>query len=100
MTGNTKLGKQEVQHELDQLNSGAADNWEIIDGKLHKQFKFDDFEAAMQFMLAVAGEAEALDHHPEWCNVYNRVTVDLTTHSADGITALDFALASKMEALC
>jgi 4a-hydroxytetrahydrobiopterin dehydratase len=53
----------------------------------------------MEFMQSVAEEADAMDHHPEWCNVYNRVTVDLVTHSAGGITALDFRLAAKMQSL-
>lgn len=62
-----------------------------------KQFRFDDFPAAMAFMLRVAFEAEKMDHHPEWSNVYNRVEVRLTTHDAGGLTEKDVALAQAME---
>jgi 4a-hydroxytetrahydrobiopterin dehydratase len=70
-----------------------------VDGKLHRDYKFADFSHAFGFMAAVATVAEKLDHHPDWTNVYNRVTVDLNTHDAGGITVLDFELAAKMEAL-
>lgn len=62
-----------------------------------KQFRFEDFPAAMAFMLRVAFEAEKMDHHPEWSNVYNRVEVRLTTHDAGGLTEKDVALAQAME---
>ena len=73
--------------------------WEVVDGKLHRELRFDDFVAAFGFMASVAIVAEKLDHHPEWANVYNRVTVDLTTHDAGGITDLDFELAARIDAL-
>ncbi len=63
---------------------------------IHRTFKFADFNIAFGFMTRVAIRAEQLDHHPEWFNVYNRVEVTLTTHDADGVTALDVALASFM----
>jgi 4a-hydroxytetrahydrobiopterin dehydratase len=72
--------------------------WSLEAGKLHKTFTFKDFVEAWSFMSAVALAAEAMGHHPEWSNVWNRVTVDLTTHDAGGITTLDFDLASRMEA--
>jgi 4a-hydroxytetrahydrobiopterin dehydratase len=77
----------------------ALEEWTLEDGKLHRNFVFADFVAAMGFMTQSALHAERLDHHPEWSNVYNRVTVDLTTHDADGITELDFALAERMDEL-
>jgi 4a-hydroxytetrahydrobiopterin dehydratase len=61
--------------------------------------RFADFAQAFAFMTEVAREAEALNHHPEWFNVYNRVVIDLTTHDASGITALDFELARRAEDL-
>lgn len=73
--------------------------WELREGKLHREFRFDDFVRAFGFMSAAAIVAEKMDHHPEWCNVYNKVTVDLTTHDAGGITELDFELAGAMSAL-
>lgn len=72
--------------------------WSLEAGKLHKVFTFKDFVEAWSFMSAVALAAEAMGHHPEWSNVWNRVTVDLTTHDAGGITTLDFDLATRMEA--
>ncbi|WP_405228706.1 4a-hydroxytetrahydrobiopterin dehydratase [Lentisalinibacter sediminis] len=73
--------------------------WELREGKLHREFRFDDFVRAFGFMSAAAIVAEKMDHHPEWFNVYNKVTVDLTTHDAGGITDLDFELAGAMSAL-
>ena len=61
-----------------------------------KRFEFENFNEAFGFMTRVALYAEGCDHHPEWSNVYNRVVVDLTTHDAGGLTALDFELASEM----
>ncbi len=68
--------------------------WEMIDGKLHRSLKFANFSRAFGFMSSLALVAEAKNHHPEWSNVYNRVVIDLNTHDAGGITALDFELAA------
>jgi 4a-hydroxytetrahydrobiopterin dehydratase len=73
--------------------------WTLAAGKLHKAFAFRDFAEAWGFMSAVALVAEAMGHHPEWSNLWNRVTVDLTTHDAGGISALDFDLAARMDTL-
>ena len=89
-----RLGDDEVAKRIDKL-----DGWELADGKLHREFKFDDFARAFGFMASAAIEADKMDHHPEWSNVYNKVSVDLTTHSEDGITELDFELAKRMNAL-
>lgn len=70
--------------------------WELREGRLHRQFRFDDFVQAFRFMTACADFAEKLQHHPDWHNVYNRVDVDLNTHDANGITDLDFQLAKGM----
>ncbi len=74
-------------------------DWTIENGKLRRAFAFRDFIEAFGFMTRVAMVAEKMDHHPEWSNVYNRVTVDLTTHDAGGLTELDFALAAAMDDL-
>ena len=66
---------------------------------IEKSFQFANFNAAWGFMNQVALQAEKLDHHPEWFNVYNRVEVTLTTHDADGVTVLDIELAGYMDAL-
>ena len=75
---------------------GTLPGWGVLDGKLHREFEFADFEQAFAFMTGVALAAEATCHHPEWFNVYNRVRVDLTTHDAGGLTVLDFELATAM----
>lgn len=72
-------------------------DWELADGKLHREYEFADFLAAFSFMTTAALAADRADHHPEWCNVYNRVVVDLTTHEAGGITERDFDLAREMD---
>ena len=89
-----KLETAEIDRRLADLG-----NWSLVDGKLHREFKFSDFVAAFGFMASAAIEAEKMNHHPEWFNVYSKVRVDLTTHEAGGITELDFALAGRMNAL-
>jgi 4a-hydroxytetrahydrobiopterin dehydratase len=71
--------------------------WTVLDGKLHKEYKFADFVHAFGFMGTAALAIEKMGHHPEWFNVYNRVTVDLTTHDAQGITAKDAELAKILD---
>ena len=71
--------------------------WSVQNGKLHREYKFPDFMRAIDFMLAAVPGIEKLNHHPEWSNVYNRVTVDLTTHDAGGITQNDFDLAALLD---
>ncbi|MGH7286565.1 MAG: 4a-hydroxytetrahydrobiopterin dehydratase [Myxococcota bacterium] len=73
--------------------------WQVANGKLHREWRFADFSAAFGFMTRVALEAERMNHHPEWMNVWNRVVVDLVTHDAGGLTASDVKLAKRMEAL-
>ena len=75
------------------------DGWELRDGKLHRELRFADFAAAFGFMAAVATVAAEMDHHPEWSNVYSRVTVDLVTHDAGGVTELDLQMARRMSEL-
>ncbi|MCO5156029.1 MAG: 4a-hydroxytetrahydrobiopterin dehydratase [Aquamicrobium sp.] len=79
----------------------ALDGWALEEGggAILKSFVFADFSAAFGFMARAALAAEKLDHHPEWSNVYNRVEVRLTTHSARGLTALDLDLARTMDRL-
>jgi 4a-hydroxytetrahydrobiopterin dehydratase len=77
----------------------ALPGWSVVNGKLHREFKFANFVRAFSFMSAVALVAEARDHHPEWFNVYGRVAVDLTTHDAGGITQSDVDLARAMNEL-
>jgi 4a-hydroxytetrahydrobiopterin dehydratase len=90
----TKLADADVTQRL-----AALPAWTVKDGKLHRELTFPDFTQAFAFMTDVAREADALDHHPEWFNVYNRVVIDLATHDASGITTLDFDLARRAEDL-
>jgi 4a-hydroxytetrahydrobiopterin dehydratase len=71
--------------------------WAVVDEKLHKEYKFADFIHAFGFMATAALAIEKMEHHPEWFNVYNRVTVDLTTHDAKGITSKDVDLAKLLD---
>jgi 4a-hydroxytetrahydrobiopterin dehydratase len=75
----------------------SVPGWSVEKDKLHREYKFPDFAHAFSFMAMIATVAEKMDHHPEWLNVYNRITVDLSTHDAGGITELDFQLAAAME---
>ncbi|MBE9028469.1 4a-hydroxytetrahydrobiopterin dehydratase [filamentous cyanobacterium LEGE 11480] len=69
--------------------------WDVKDGKLQRQFQFDDFVTAFGFMSSMAIVSESMGHHPEWFNVYNKVIVDLTSHDAGGITQKDFDWAKQ-----
>ncbi|MBR0564836.1 4a-hydroxytetrahydrobiopterin dehydratase [Azoarcus sp. L1K30] len=73
--------------------------WTMVDGRdaIEREFRFADFNAAFGFMSRVALQAEKLDHHPEWFNVYNRVKVVLSTHDVGGLSRKDVALATFMD---
>jgi 4a-hydroxytetrahydrobiopterin dehydratase len=71
----------------------------VKDAKLHREYKFADFPHAFGFMATAAPSIEKKNHHPEWSNVYNRVTVDLTTHDSGGITQKDVDLATLLESI-
>ncbi len=78
----------------------ALPGWKFERDALAKEFKFGSFKEALSFMVRVGFEAEAMDHHPDWTNVYNRVAIRLNTHDAGGkVTAKDVALANKIQAL-
>ena len=73
--------------------------WHLVDGRdaIERSFRFSDFSAAWAFMSRVALLAEKMDHHPEWSNVYNRVTITLTTHDAGGLSARDVGMAAAID---
>src|SRR5580698_6480626 len=75
----------------------SLSGWTVVEGKLHKEYKFADFIHAFGFMTTAALAIEKMNHHPEWSNVYNRVAVDLTTHDAGGITSKDVDLARLLD---
>ena len=86
------LEEVELKKALEELRG-----WEIIDGKLSKEFVFRDFNEAFGFMTRVALEAEKMNHHPEWFNVYNKVRIELLTHAINAISNFDIMLARKIE---
>ncbi len=89
----TALSDEQVDAALQ-----ALPDWSVVGGKLHKEFKFADFTAAFGFMTQVAIEANTMNHHPEWFNVWNKVVIDLVTHEVGNqISELDVRLASKIE---
>jgi 4a-hydroxytetrahydrobiopterin dehydratase len=89
-----KMTDAEISAAVAKLN-----HWSVAGGKLHREYKFADFVHAFGFMATAAIAIEKMNHHPEWSNVYNRVTVDLSTHDAGGITQKDFDLAALLEGL-
>jgi len=89
-----KLSKLEIDEELKKITG-----WSVKNDKLHKEFQFNNFNQAFGFMTRAAMEIEKMNHHPEWFNVYNRITVDLTTHDAGGITNNDVSLARILNSL-
>ncbi|MGQ9633163.1 MAG: 4a-hydroxytetrahydrobiopterin dehydratase [Bryobacteraceae bacterium] len=88
------LTDSEIQAAL-----GKLPGWSVQNGKLHRDYAFADFVHAFGFMATAAIAIEAMNHHPEWSNVWNRVSIDLTTHDSGGITAKDVELAAKLESL-
>jgi 4a-hydroxytetrahydrobiopterin dehydratase len=89
------LSATEIEQQL-----AAVSGWSVVNGKLHREFKFADFVRAFGFMSQVAILAQAAGHHPEWFNVYNRLIIDLVTHDAgDTISQRDLDLAKQINAL-
>ena len=89
-----KLTPEEVENALQSLGG-----WQVVGGKLHREYRFRDFVEAWGFMARAALVVQQMDHHPEWSNVYHTVRVDLVTHDAGGITRRDVELASRLDAL-
>ncbi len=94
MPSRALLSDDETQRKLAELPG-----WSLIGGKLHREYAFADFTHAFGFMAAAATRIEALNHHPEWCNVYGKVVVDLSTHNAGGVTEYDTELAATLESI-
>jgi len=90
----TRLSQTDIDEELKSLPG-----WSVVNEKLHKEFQFDSFNQAFGFMTRAAMEIEKMNHHPEWFNVYNKITIELTTHDAGGITKNDVNLAKILNSL-
>ncbi|MBI3469946.1 MAG: 4a-hydroxytetrahydrobiopterin dehydratase [Candidatus Solibacter usitatus] len=88
------LTEAELASALSQLSG-----WSVVNGKLHRDYRFADFIHAFGFMATAAIAIEKMNHHPEWSNVWNRVSVDLTTHDSGGITSKDLDLAFLLEGI-
>ena len=90
---------QKLDAAARQALAARLPGWRMADGRdaIQKTFTFKDFNAAFGFMARAALVAEKMDHHPEWANVWNRVDVTLSTHSAGGLTDLDVKLAEAMD---
>ena len=89
-----KVNDEEIKAALETLPG-----WEVKAGKLHKNYKFASFAEAMGWMVSVALYADKLDHHPDWCNGYNKVEVNLMTHDLGALSTYDLDLAGRMEEL-
>lgn len=85
---------EEIQSALEDLPG-----WQLVEGRLHKTYRFPTFARAIGWMVSAAVFADKLDHHPDWCNTYNRVRVELMTHDLGAVSTLDLELARKMEEL-
>jgi len=90
--GLVKLSDNEIEDGLKELNG-----WTILNGKLHKEIKFDDFDEAWKFMTIAVVEIQKMNHHPEWFNVYNKLVIDLMTHDVGGISENDINLAKFLD---
>tara|TARA_B100001146_G_scaffold222761_1_gene235808 strand:+ start:20275 stop:20556 length:282 start_codon:yes stop_codon:yes gene_type:complete len=77
----------------------TLDGWLYEDNALHTSIEFRDFKDAFSLMTRIAFEAENMQHHPDWSNVYNKVNISLSTHDAGGVTEKDFKLAKIIDKL-
>ena len=90
----SKLSEEDIEKRLLQFPE-----WEYYEDALHAEFEFENFKDCFSAMSRIAFECEALNHHPEWTNVYNVLTISLTTHSENGVTNKDFKLAEAIESI-
>lgn len=89
-----KLTEDQIQEHL-----SGIDNWEYSDNGIHTTIEFNDFKDCFAVMTRIAFEAEGMGHHPDWNNVYNTLSITLSTHDAGGLTEKDFKLAKIIDAL-
>ncbi|WP_166966704.1 4a-hydroxytetrahydrobiopterin dehydratase [Yeosuana marina] len=88
----SKLSEQDIEKKLLRFPE-----WDYYDDAIHAEFEFENFKDCFSAMSRIAFECEALNHHPNWSNVYNVLSISLSTHSANGVTNLDFKLAEAIE---
>ena len=90
----TPLNKKEVEALQRELPK-----WKIQEARINREWQFSNFVEAFGFITKVALLAESMNHHPEWSNVYSKVTIELTTHDLNGLTNLDVQLAQAIDSL-
>ncbi len=93
------LENKRMEHGEVESAIAGLDGWQLVDEKLYREFRFDNFVEATGFMMRAAVWAEMLNHHPDWSNLYDTVRVSLETHDVGGISQLDIQLATKMNEL-
>ena len=89
-----KLSDEEIKMRLLRIPE-----WDYYDDAIHVELEFENFKDCFSAMSRIAFECEALNHHPDWSNTYNVLTIALSTHSAKGVTDLDFKLAEAIDAI-
>ena len=94
MSNRDRLDDEEIAGRIHSM-----DGWSVRSGKLHRELTFASFSDALAFMNAVGARADEMDHHPDWCNSYNRVVIDLVSHDVGGISERDFRLATIIDRL-
>ncbi|WP_242132431.1 4a-hydroxytetrahydrobiopterin dehydratase [Aestuariivivens marinum] len=87
-----KLSEQDIEKRLLHFP-----DWDYYDNAIHAEFEFENFKDCFSAMSRIAFECEALNHHPNWSNIYNVLTISLSTHDAHGVTDKDFKLAEAIE---
>lgn len=87
------MSKIKIEEQIKEL----LPSWEFKNNFLFKEFTFRNFVDAFSFMTAIALESEKMNHHPNWENVYNKVSISLNTHTEGSVTEKDFKLAEKVE---
>jgi len=88
------LSEEQIEQKLLQFP-----DWEYFDNALHAEFEFENFKDCFSAMSRIAFECEALNHHPNWSNVYNVLNISLSTHSVNGVTEKDFQLIEAIETI-
>jgi len=94
MPSSPKLTESEIRERL-----ARVPRWALRDGRLHRDFSFPSFVEAFGFMTRVALLAESRNHHPDWSNAWNKVSIDLVSHDVGGLSQRDFDLATAIDAL-
>ncbi|TGV01119.1 4a-hydroxytetrahydrobiopterin dehydratase [Flavivirga rizhaonensis] len=90
----SKLSEQDIEKRLLHFP-----DWDYYDNAIHAEFEFENFKDCFSAMSRIAFECEALNHHPDWSNTYNILTISLSTHDAKGVTNKDFKLAEAIESI-